>query len=99
MYRLERIPLNKYNYQHELNIIYNIDDRNNFNLNTIKKIHKRIKEKIKHNTPNNIIKYCSMKYQNNISDKFAKILYNNKNNIKIAFKTNYYSNYFNEIYE
>ena len=65
MYRLKPIILSKYNYQHELHIIYNIADRNNLNLNTIKKIHKRIKEKIKHNTPNNIMKYCSMKYQNN----------------------------------
>ena len=86
-YRLERIPLNKTNYEHELNIIYNIAHRNNFNLNTIKKIHKRIKEKIIHNSPNNVVNYCSMKYQNNMSNQFAKILNNNTNNVKIAFKT------------
>jgi hypothetical protein len=30
-YRLECVPLNKYNYQHELNVIYNIANKNNCN--------------------------------------------------------------------
>lgn len=32
-YNLERVPLNKHNYQHELNIMFNTVQRNNFNLN------------------------------------------------------------------
>lgn len=48
-YQLERtsIPLNKNNYQRELNIIYDTAHKNNFNLNTIKKIHKRVQQIIK----------------------------------------------------
>lgn len=88
-YRLERIPLNKTNYQNELNIIYDIAIRNKFNLETIKKIHKNIKNKIVNNasSPINNFKYCSMKYQNNLSNKLAKIMNNNTNNIRVAFKT------------
>jgi hypothetical protein len=44
--RLESIPLNKHSYQHDFNFI----DKNNLNLNVIKKkIDKRIKEKRKNN--------------------------------------------------
>jgi hypothetical protein len=49
-YRFEHNPLNKHNYQHKLNIIYNIAHKNNFNLIIIKNIYNGIKEKIKHNT-------------------------------------------------
>jgi hypothetical protein len=44
-YRHGCIPLNKLNYERELNIIYIIAHKNNLNLNIIEKIHKRIKEK------------------------------------------------------
>jgi hypothetical protein len=61
---------------------------NNLNLNIIKKKFINVlKEKLKHNSPNNIVNYC-MKYQNNIFNKFAKISNNYTNNLKIAFKTN-----------
>jgi hypothetical protein len=90
LYRLERVPLNKYNYHNELNIICDIAIKNNFNINTIKKIHKKIKVKLKNPNyilPSNTINYCSMKYHNFLSGKFANILNKNKNNVKIAFKT------------
>lgn len=53
-------------------IMYDIIQRNNFNLNTIKKIHKRIKGKIRQNL-----------YNNNLSDNFAKIPHDNSNSIKV----------------
>lgn len=81
-YKLERIPLNKHNYLHELDIIYNIVHKNNFNLNTVTKIHKRIKQKIIPKPNTNIVNYCSMKYNNNLSDKCAKMLNNNVYNKK-----------------
>lgn len=59
----------------------------NFNLITIEKIHKHVKEKIEQNPSNNNFKYYSTKYQNNLSDKLAKILINS-NNFKVVFKTN-----------
>lgn len=34
------------------------------------------------------MKYCSKKYVNSLSEKFAKVLNNNTNGIKIAFKKN-----------
>ena len=43
LYRLERVPLRKSNYNNEFNIICDIGIRNNFDINTIKKIHKKLK--------------------------------------------------------
>jgi hypothetical protein len=66
-----------------LSVIY-LARRNNLNINTIQKILKLIKEKIQYN----IVNYCTLKYQNNIFHKYAKMLNKNTNNVKIAFKTN-----------
>jgi len=90
LYRLERVPLNKSNYNNEFNIICDIGIKNNFDINTIKKIHKKIKGKLRNQInilPNNAINYCPMKYHNFLSGKFANILNKNNNNVKIAFKT------------
>ena len=65
LYRLERVPLNKYNYNNEFNIICDIGIKNNFDINTIKKIHKKIKVKLQNQInilPSNAINYCPMKY-------------------------------------
>lgn len=52
----------QYNYQHELNVIYDVVQRNNFNSNIIeKKIHKRGRERIKQNPSNDGFTYCNMK--------------------------------------
>lgn len=44
-YRLECIPLNKFDYQHEITIIYYIAHKSNLSLNIIKKIYKHTEEK------------------------------------------------------
>jgi hypothetical protein len=46
--------------------MYGIAYKNIFNFILLEWIHKRIQEKIKHNSLNNIVDYWSMKYQNNI---------------------------------
>jgi len=54
------IGLNKFNYNNEFNIICDIGIKNDFNINTIKKIHKEIKVKLQNQInipPNNIIDY------------------------------------------
>lgn len=44
---LNSFHLAKHNYQHKLNFIYGIAQSKSFNLNTIKKIYKRVRERIK----------------------------------------------------
>lgn len=56
---------------------------NNLKLNIIINIHNRIREEIKQNFSNHNFKCCSMKYQKNLSDKFAKFLNNNSNSVKV----------------
>ena len=74
----------------KFNTICDIGIKNNFDINTIKKIHKKIKVKLQNQISilrSNAFNYCPMKYHNFLSGKFANILNRNINNVKIAFKT------------
>lgn len=42
---------------------------------------------MRHKPPNNVGNYYSVKYQNNLSDKFTRILNKITNNVIITFKT------------
>lgn len=88
----------KLNHENEFNIVCDKQMKNHFDVKTIKKrLHKKIKEKL--NIPNDIppnnirraIIYCPIKYHDLLFQKFANILNNKKNNVKIAFKIYKYS--------
>lgn len=56
--------------EHEFNIIHDIARNDNYDFETITKIHDRAKVKIH---PNNIVKYYSVGYHNDmISNEFAR---------------------------
>lgn len=71
----------------QIEYIYSTAINNNFNINTINKIHNKIKDNLNYIDKLNDIKHCCIKHKKILPEKFAKIL-NNYNNIKIALNTN-----------
>lgn len=75
--KLDDIPLIRHKYQDKLNIIYDINHNNYFDVKTINKVHKRVTVKILQYYINNIIDWCRIKYKNNCLISSQKILNNN----------------------
>jgi len=52
--RVERVPLINSNFENELNVIYKLEIKNNFDIKTINNIHEKIRNKLQQN-PINIL--------------------------------------------
>lgn len=89
--RLNKIPLSEENYKMELDNIIHIAIENGYSKHIIENIlRKRERKELmgdNQKKPNNTIKWCTLPYIGEATEKVGRIL--QKNNYRIAYKSNY----------